>query len=102
VLWDVASPRLHTLVTNARLGDMIEDEGLIRMEIHEFDVLRKMLLKDQEVISEIELFQLRDTSIEIISQNELVIRLIVNRMTYCLHFWESSNSLEFGGLYEGL
>ena len=95
-LSDVVLPRRKTMFSNARFGDMIENKNLIWMPIYKLDRLGKMLFKDQDVISEIEVSKLSNAAIEIVSQHKLVIRLIVNRMSYSFHFRESSDSFEFG------
>jgi len=74
---------------------MVKDEDLIRMSIYELNRLGKMFLKDQDVVSEIELLQCRYAAIEVIAQHELIIRFVMNRVTYRFHFGESGNAFEF-------
>ena len=93
-LSDIGLPWRKNAITNARFRDMVENEYVVRMPIYKLDGLGKMLFKYQDVVCEIEPFKLCDAAIEIISQHELIIRFIVNRMTYCFHLGESGNSLE--------
>jgi hypothetical protein len=74
---------------------MVEDEDLIRMSIYELNRLGKMFLKDQDVVSEIELLQRSYAAIEVVAQHELIVRFVMNRMTYRFHFGQSGNTFEF-------
>jgi len=73
---------------------VIKNEDLIGVPIDKLNCLRKMFLKNQNVKSEIELLQCCYAAIEVMSQHELIVRLVVNRMAYCLHFWERRYALQ--------
>src|ERR1700733_10575784 len=91
----VFSPWGENAITNEWFGDMVEDEDLIRMSIYELNRLGKMSLKDQDVVSEIELLQCGYAAIEVVAQYELIVRFVMNRMTYRFHFGERGDTFEF-------
>ena len=61
----IAVPRRHDAVLDAGLGDVVQDENLVRMTVHEFDRGRQMFFEDQNVVSQPELPQAPHARIEI-------------------------------------
>ena len=62
----------------AGLGDVVEHEGLVRKLGDEFDGDGQVLRKQQQVVGQTELPQLRDAATEFRQQHEVVIRFVVD------------------------
>jgi len=74
-------------ITNAWFSNMINNEDLIWVPINELNCLGQMFLENQNVVSEIELLQRCYATIEVVSEHELIVRFVVNRMAYRFDFW---------------
>src|SRR5207245_9187119 len=49
--------------------------------------LRKVALKDQNVIAQSDIFELRHSSIEILTQHVEIVRLVVQNVTHSFELW---------------
>ena len=66
---------------------MVEHEGLVRKLSDELDGDGQVLRKEQQVVGQIELPQLRDASTKLWPQHEAVIRFIVNDVADADELW---------------
>src|SRR5206468_6038753 len=69
------------------LRDVVNNEYLCWMPIHEFNCLRKVALKDQNVIAQPDIFELRHSSIEVLTQHVEIVRLVVQNVTNSFELW---------------
>jgi hypothetical protein len=65
------------------------------MTVDERNRLRKVLLEDKEVVRQPECAKRRDPSIEVLSENEVRVGLIVNGMTHSSELWQVCELLQF-------
>ncbi len=65
-----------------RLGNVIENENLIRMAIDEFDCLWKMLSEDEQIVAQSIAFKKPDARVEIAAQHVVWIGLVVQDVSY--------------------
>ena len=81
---------------NARLGDVIDHEGLIRMAIHKLDGLRQVLVEDEDVVEQVVLLKTSNALIEGVAQDEVIVGLVVHHVAHALELLVSSKALEVG------
>ena len=68
----IARPRLQLARANRRLGDVIEDEDLVRVVIHEANGGGELVMDDEDVVREAGVAQAGDSCVEIGAGHVLV------------------------------
>jgi hypothetical protein len=64
-----------------RLGNVVEDEDLLGMLVHEPNRLRQVTFEDQDVVTKVQPGQVRDATIEIIAKHVVVVGFGLKDMT---------------------
>ena len=91
----IAFPGCYRFITNTWFRNVIHDENLIGMLIDEGDCLREVVLEDEEIVGQSMRFKCCNTSVEILAENEIRVRLIVNGMPHSSELWQLGKLLEF-------
>ena len=76
---------------------MVKDQAQIRMAIGEGDRIRQLALKNQDLIRKRCLFQTRNATIEVFTQNKRIIRFVLHDMTQRLQLRFTSKTLKVRG-----
>ena len=77
---NVCAPGFEYAVANAGFGDVIQDEDLGWMAVHEGNSGGQLTLEDQNVVDEAVAFEERDTRVEIRAQQEGIVGFVLNNM----------------------
>ena len=77
---DVGAPWFEHAVANAGLGEVIQDEDLGGMAVHEENGCGQLTLKDQNVVDEAVTLEKRDTGVEIRAEEEGIVGFVLNNM----------------------
>ena len=96
-LANVLSPGFEFTVTNARFGNMVQNEYLRRMAIYEGDGCRKVTLKDENIVDEAELLEQRNTRVKVRPLHEVIVRFILNHVAEPLQFFRLLQALNNRG-----
>lgn len=81
-LTDVSVPRGDDLVFDARLGEVVEDEGLLGVTVDELDGSGQVTLEDQDVVPQLEIQQRVDAFVEIPAEDESRIGLVLEYVAH--------------------
>ena len=92
---DVLGPSsIEAFALNNWLRNVVDYHRLVRVTVDKLDGLRQMLFKNQDVITKSVLLQMTYAFIEILAQNEVIIRFIMDNMTHTNEFGMTGEDIQ--------
>ena len=92
---DVRAPRIESTACDGRLGDMVEDEALLREAVDELDSCFELPRIDKDVVCEVEGSQMGYALLKVGAEEE-VVGLVLDDMTDADQFWIAGKVVQQG------